>query len=69
MSEQDQEPVMIPVTPRFDPDGRPTCDGCPMNVENANEWCVIIQDHIYSGIPKRDCPIHSEEARAGMEPL
>ena len=63
------DPVMIPVTPRFDPEGRPTCDGCPMSPQGFAEWCVVLDDHLYGSEPPKRCPIHFEEAREGIEPL
>ena len=80
MSEQEPEPVMIPVAPRFDPEGKPSCYGCPFSWVDYGGYiglperkCSITGDAGDPGEPYTECPIHPDpnnpEAREGMEPL
>lgn len=78
-NDEQPEPVAILIRPRFDEEGKPTCRGCPLEVDNwddvylcyrytcREEWGSYVLPN--PRIPAPDCPIHNPEAREGMEAL
>lgn len=75
MSDQDPKPVLVPILPRFDSEGRPSCGGCPIC---NNDWELgtacngffsaqeTVQDISHSR-PGPKCPIHNPQEQ--QEPL
>ena len=69
---KDPEPVMIPVTPRFDEDGEPTCERCAFSYRESSQGtrdCALDideedpNDSDADWIPGPNCPVHHEQAR------
>lgn len=69
--EEQPEPVLIPVTPRFDNSGGATCEGCALfkYSEMQGYYCPAVRSLGCEMIPPYNCPIHNPKAHEAMEPL
>lgn len=67
--------VMIPVRPRYDDDGKPSCSQCVfLQLGYVMELDCLLYDAVRINprepyAPGPTCPVHNPEAREGMEAL